>query len=156
LFQKNLAEADKNGMKIYGIGTDITECERIRKMIEKHGDYFTERVFTDWENSYFRSQKQFLESCTGRWCAKEAILKAIGTGWVRGIAWRDVEVRNLTSGAPQVWLGGGALKAVQQRGISDILITISHCSSHATATAIALTDGSPFPEERSFDRPDDY
>lgn len=143
-------------MRIYGIGTDITECERIRRMLEKHGEYFTERVFTDWENAYFRSKKQFLESCTGRWCAKEAILKAIGTGWIRGIAWRDVEIRNLPSGAPQVWLGGGALKAVLDRGISDVLITISHCSSHATATAVAVMEDSPFPEIRRFDRPEDF
>lgn len=143
-------------MHIYGIGTDITECGRIQKMLEKHGDYFYDRVYTDYENEYCRSKKQFVESYTGRWCAKEAILKAIGTGWVRGIAWRDMEIRSLPSGAPYVCLGGGVLAAAVAGGISEILITISHCSSHATATAIAVCDETPFPEERRFYRENDF
>lgn len=143
-------------MRIYGIGTDITECDRIRKMLEKHGEIFWGRVFTDWENAYCRSKKQSLESYSGRWCAKEAILKAIGTGWVHGIAWRDMEIRNSASGAPFVCLGGGVLKAALARGISDIQITISHCSSHATATAIAIIEEAEFPLDRRYDRPEDF
>lgn len=144
-------------MRIYGLGTDITENARIQKMLDKHGEYFTGRVYTDWENAYCLSKKQSLESYSGRWCAKEAILKAIGTGWVHGIAWRDMEVRNAQSGAPYVCLGGGVLKAVLERGISEILITISHCSCHATATAIAIIEeGKDFPLERRFERPEDF
>ncbi len=143
-------------MQIYGIGTDITECERIQKMLEKHAEYFSERIYTDWENEYCRARKQFLESYTGRWCAKEAILKSIGTGWIRGIAWRDMEIRNAPSGAPYVCIGGGVLKWVREHRISDILITISHCSSHATATAIAIIDGRDFPSDRTYERPNDF
>ena len=143
-------------MKIFGIGTDITECERIRKMLEKHGDYFYDRVYTDWENEYCRARKQSIESYTGRWCAKEAILKAIGTGWVRGIAWRDMEIKNAPSGAPYLCIGGGVLAKVLAEGISDIQVTISHCGTHATATAIAIIDGTEFPKERQFIRPEDF
>jgi holo-[acyl-carrier protein] synthase len=74
----------------------------------------------------------------GRWAAKEAILKAIGTGWRRGISWRDVEVRNDKSGRPVVGMRGGAREAVELLGIRKILVSISHCRSHATAYAIAL------------------
>lgn len=142
-------------MRIYGIGTDITECGRIRKMFEKHGEYFSQRVYTEWENRYCLARKQSTESYTGRWCAKEAILKAIGTGWVHGIAWRDMEIRNSATGAPYVCVGGGVLDVVLKRGISDIQITISHCSTHATATAIAIVDGTEFPEERRYVRADE-
>ncbi len=76
----------------------------------------------------------------GRWAAKEAVLKALGTGWRRGISWRDVEIRNLHSGSPSVALYGGARDYMEQNGIAQILITISHCRSHATAYAIALND----------------
>lgn len=131
-------------MQIFGVGTDITECARIQRMLTEHGDYFATRVYTDWELEYCRSRKQFVESFTGRWCAKEAILKAIGTGWVRGIAWRDMEIQTPASGAPFVLLRNGTLEAARVRGISDIFITISHCSSHATATAIAVSDGGDF------------
>jgi len=123
---------------IIGIGTDITECLRIARMIERHGELFINRVYTPYEVRYCQSRAQATQHFTGRWAAKEAILKAIGTGWRRGIGWRDVEVRNEPSGKPIVALGGGAKEVVEQLGISDILISISHCHTHATAYAIAL------------------
>ncbi|HUT11533.1 MAG TPA: holo-ACP synthase [Thermoguttaceae bacterium] len=123
---------------IIGIGTDITECLRIARMIERHGELFISRVYTAHEIHYCQSRAQATQHFTGRWAAKEAILKAIGTGWRRGIGWRDVEVRNEPSGKPVVALGGGAKEVVEQLGISDILVSISHCHTHATAYAIAL------------------
>ena len=135
-------------MKIYGIGTDITECARIKRMLEKHGDYFVEHVYSDWEVEYCRGRKQAVESFTGRWCAKEAVLKAVGTGWIRGITWHDVDIRADVSGRPVVFLGGGVLEKVCREGISDILVSISHCQSHATASAVAICAEEPFPEER--------
>ncbi|MDO4585146.1 MAG: holo-ACP synthase [Planctomycetia bacterium] len=139
-------------MSIFGIGTDITSCERIQKMIEKHGEYFVSRVYSDWETLYCRGRRESVESFTGRWCAKEAILKAIGTGWIRGIAWRDMEVRTRSSGAPYVLLGGGVLDFVNQHGISEILVSISHCRTYATAMAVAVCEENPFPIERTFVR----
>jgi holo-[acyl-carrier protein] synthase len=123
---------------IIGIGTDITECLRIARMIERHGELFIDRVYTPAEIKYCQSRKQATQHYTGRWAAKEAILKALGTGWRKGISWRDVEVRNEPGGKPVVAFRGGAKEVVEQLGITDIHITISHCRSHATATAIAV------------------
>ncbi len=131
-------------MQILGIGTDIIECPRIGRMIEQHGELFLRRVYTEREIGYCQSKKHAIEHFAGRWAAKEAILKAIGTGWARGICWTDLEVRNAPSGAPQVLVRGGAKDAAVARGIGDILISISHCRTYATAYALATarpTDG---------------
>ena len=125
-------------MNVIGIGTDIVECLRIAQMIERHGELFIDRVYTTAEIEYCRCRKQATQHFAGRWAAKEAILKAIGTGWRRGISWRDIEVRNEGGGKPTVALRGGARDVVEQLGVGEILITISHCRTHATAFAIAL------------------
>ncbi len=125
-------------MNVIGIGTDIVECLRIAQMIERHGELFIDRVYTAAEIEYCRSRKQATQHFAGRWAAKEAILKAIGTGWRRGISWRDMEVRNEGGGKPIVALRGGARDVVEQLGVGEILVTISHCRTHATAFAIAL------------------
>ncbi len=124
--------------EIIGIGTDITECLRIARMIERHGELFIDRVYTPEEIKYCQSRKQATQHYTGRWAAKEAILKAIGTGWRRGISWRDMEVRNDPSGKPVVAVRGGVKEVIERLGISEIHVTISHCRSHATATAVAV------------------
>ncbi len=127
-------------MNIVGLGTDIVECLRIAQMIERHGELFIGRVYTDHEIEYCSTRKAATQHYAGRWAAKEAVLKAIGTGWVRGITWRDVEVRNHSSGRPSIALSGGAREVSERMGISQMLISISHCRSHATATAIAISD----------------
>jgi holo-[acyl-carrier protein] synthase len=136
-------------MDIIGIGTDIIECLRIGKMIEQHGELFLRRVYTDREIRYCQGRKHAIEHFAGRWAAKEAILKAIGTGWSRGISWTDLEVRNSAGGQPRVLVRGGAKDAAIERGIGDILLSISHCRTYATAYALALAgsrNGSPPPE----------
>lgn len=125
-------------MTILGIGTDIVECLRIAQIIERHGELFINRVYTDHEIRYCRSRKAATQHFAGRWAAKEAVLKAMGTGWRRGISWRDVEVRNVPSGKPVISLRGGARSVVEQSGIREMLISISHCRSHATACAVAI------------------
>ena len=125
-------------MTILGIGTDIVECLRIAQIIERHGELFINRVYTDHEIRYCRSRKAATQHFAGRWAAKEAVLKAMGTGWRRGISWRDVEVRNVPSGKPVVALRGGARSVVEESGIREMLISISHCRSHATAFAVAV------------------
>lgn len=130
-------------MQVAGIGTDIVECLRIAQMIEKHGDLFLRRVYTDSEIAYCQSRKASTEHYAGRWAAKEAVLKALGTGWAKGISWRDIDVRNQPSGRPTVAVRGGARDVVARRGISDVLISISHCRTHATAFAIAVAAESP-------------
>lgn len=127
-----------NGMEILGIGTDIIECPRIGRMIEQHGELFLRRVYTEREIRYCQARKHAIEHFAGRWAAKEAILKAIGTGWSQGIGWTDLEVRNVAGGQPRVLVGGGAKEITRERGILDILISISHCRTYATAYAMAM------------------
>ncbi|MFO0912288.1 MAG: holo-ACP synthase [Pirellulales bacterium] len=127
-------------MHIVGIGTDIVECLRIAQMIERHGETFIGRVFTEYEIEYCSTRKAATQHYAGRWAAKEAVLKAIGTGWIRGISWRDVEVRNQKGGRPTIALGGGAREVCEKQGVTEILISISHCRSHATAYALAIAE----------------
>jgi holo-[acyl-carrier protein] synthase len=123
---------------IIGIGTDIMECLRIARMIERHGDLFINRVYTAEEIRYCQNRKQAPQHFPGRWAAKEAILKALGTGWRRGISWCDVEVRSEPGGQPVVAVRGGVKEVVERLGVAKILVSISHCHTHAVAYAIAL------------------
>lgn len=125
-------------MKIAGIGTDIVECLRIAQMIERHGELFLTRVYTPREIEYCSSRKSATQHYAGRWAAKEAVLKAMGTGWAKGISWRDIEIRTDEGGRPSILLGGAAREICEQRGVRDMLISISHCRSHATAYALAV------------------
>ena len=125
-------------MEILGIGTDIIECPRIGKMIEQHGELFLRRVYTEREIRYCQSRKHAIEHFAGRWAAKEAILKALGTGWSKGISWTDIEIRNGLTGQPRVLVGGGAKEVARKKGVGDILISISHCRTYATAYALAV------------------
>jgi holo-[acyl-carrier protein] synthase len=125
-------------LNVLGIGIDIVECLRIAQMIERHGELFITRVYTPNEIRYCQSRRQATQHFAGRWAAKEAVLKALGTGWRRGISWRDIEIRNDSQGRPVVALAGGAREIVEQQGIGELLVSISHCRSHATAYAMAL------------------
>ena len=125
-------------MNVIGIGTDIVECLRIANMIEKHEDVFIQRVYTPGEIEYCGQRKSATQHYAGRWAAKEAILKAIGTGWAKGIQWTDIEVVNEMGGKPFVRLSGQAKEICDSMGIHEILISISHCRSFATAFATAV------------------
>ena len=125
-------------MDILGIGADIVECLHIGRMIEQHGELFLTRVFTEREIRYCQERKRAVEHFAGRWAAKEAVLKALGMGWRRGMALTDVEVRNEAGGRPQVHLCGAVKDAAQNRRVGDILLTIAHCRAYATAYALAL------------------
>ncbi len=127
-------------MEIVGIGTDIVECLRIGRMIEQHGELFLQRVYTDREIRYCQERKRATEHFAGRWAAKEAILKCLGSGWRRGLCWTDMEIRNDPGGKPQVLLCGAAKDLAQSLNISNILISISHCRAYATAYAAAVRD----------------
>src|SRR5258708_13174501 len=130
-------------MEIVGIGTDIVECLRIGRMIEQYGELFLTRVFTEREIRYCQERKRATEHFAGRWAAKEAILKCLGTGWSRGISWTDLEIRNDPAGRPHVLMCGAAKDLAQSLRIADILISISHCRAYAPAYALALTTPPP-------------
>jgi holo-[acyl-carrier protein] synthase len=123
---------------VLGIGTDIVECQRVAKMIEKHEDIFIQRVYTPEEIQYCAGRKSATQHYAGRWAAKEAILKAMGTGWAKGIQWTDIEIINQMGGKPIVRIGGEAKVICESKGISDILVSISHCRTFATAFATAV------------------
>jgi holo-[acyl-carrier protein] synthase len=125
-------------MNIHGLGTDIIECDRIARMLTRHGERFTRHVYTEEEVRYCAGRKVTEQHFAGRWAAKEAVLKAFGTGWIAGIAWRDVEVVIQPGGKPTIRLHRGAAKKATELGITEVLVSISHCKSHATATAIAV------------------
>ncbi|MCA9102911.1 MAG: holo-ACP synthase [Pirellulales bacterium] len=126
-------------MNVIGIGTDIVECLRIAQMIERHGELFISRVYTPAEIEYCSTRKAATQHYAGRWAAKEAILKTLGTGWAKGISWRDAEVLPGRNGQPHVSLHDGALEIARKLGIGHVQISISHCRSHATAFAIACS-----------------
>lgn len=107
-------------------------------MIEKHQTLFLERVYTEWEIEYCSGRKSATQHYAGRWAAKEAILKAMGTGWAKGIAWTDIEITNEMGGKPSVTLRNAARDWCDKLGIATVLISISHCHSHATAFATAV------------------
>jgi holo-[acyl-carrier protein] synthase len=125
-------------MEIVGVGTDIVECVRIARMIEQHGELFLTRVYTSWEIRYCQARKRSTEHFAGRWAAKEAILKCLGTGLRRGLAWTDLEVRNEPDGKPVVRMCGAARDQAERLRVSDILLSISHCRAYATAYALAV------------------
>src|SRR5262245_6772977 len=130
-------------MEIIGMGSDIVECLRIGRMIEQHGEVFLNRVYTPREIRYCQARKHSTEHFAGRWAAKEAILKCLGTGWRRGLCWTDLEVRNDPGGQPRVHMCGAAKEQALRRRISDILLTISHGRAYATAYAIAVRGTTP-------------
>src|SRR5690606_14437549 len=123
---------------IVGLGTDIVEITRIGQMIERHGELFLQRVYTEGEIRYCQQRKEGMQHYAGRWAAKEAVMKTLGTGFTKGIGWQDIEVVSLRSGQPEIHLSGGAKEFAAQRGIDQVLITISHCRAYATATAVAM------------------
>jgi holo-[acyl-carrier protein] synthase len=130
-------------MEIVGIGTDIVECLRVGRMIERHGELFLARVFTQYEIHYCQGRRRAVEHFAGRWAAKEAILKCLGTGWKRGLDWTDIEVRHDPAGKPQVHLGGPTKEIARTLRVRDILLSISHCRAYATAYALAVCEPRP-------------
>ena len=108
-------------------------------MVDQHGEQFLTRVFTGGEIQFCQSRKHAMQHFAGRWAAKEAIWKCLGTGRRRGVrSWTELEIRNDTQGLPRVHVCGTARDRVRTLRISDILITIAHCRAYATATAIAV------------------
>lgn len=124
-------------MRIIGHGVDIVEVARIAAALKQHGERFLTRCFTEGERGYAENRKRAAEHLAGRFAAKEAVLKALGTGWRSGIAWTDVEVVLLPSGQPEVKLHRAAAEAARRIGIASWHLSISHTDSNAIASVIA-------------------
>ncbi len=129
-------------MEIVAHGIDLVDCPRIEAMVERHGKRFIQRVFTAAEQAYAGKNKNEIEKLAGRFAAKEAVLKLMGTGWRGKIAWTDVEVINNSSGQPEVTLGGEVEKIAGKLGIKHISISITHTANFAIASAVALAEKS--------------
>jgi holo-[acyl-carrier protein] synthase len=125
-------------MATIGHGIDIVETARIGEMLREHGKHFLDRCFTPAEQAYCAANtKRYIEHLAGRFAAKEAVLKAIGTGWRGGIAWTDIEVLRAESGQPSIRLHGESQRIADALGIRRWLVSISHVTTHATASVIA-------------------
>ncbi len=125
---------------ILGLGTDIVEIERIRSMIERHGDSFLRRCFTDSEIAYAAKQRDAAVRYAGRWAAKDSVVMVLGTGFIKGITFHDIQVLPLHTGQPRIELSGEAQEIALRMGIQNVLITISHAKLYATATAVGLAE----------------
>ena len=121
---------------IYGIGTDIIEVSRIKTVMEKDIG-FREKIFTAGEITYCETKKYKYENYAARFSAKEAFLKAIGTGWRFGIRFADIEVYHDEFGKPMIHVYGKAEELVQKEGISKIHVSLSHLKEMATAVVVA-------------------
>lgn len=135
-------------MEIVAHGIDLVDFPRIEQMVNQHGERFLTRIFTDAEQSYANSNKNGIEKLAGRFAAKEAILKLMGTGWRGKIAWTDIEVINNPMGQPEVTLTGEVAKIAANLGISHISISITHTANFAIASAVALTSKNTITDER--------
>lgn len=121
---------------IVGMGIDIAEVDRIRKVIESQGERFLRRVYTPEEAGYCEQFKNKYERYAGRFAAKEAAMKALGTGWSRGVRWVDVEVVRQRGGRPTILLKGEAHKIAAALGVKNIALSITHTSEQAVAHVI--------------------
>ena len=124
-------------MEIIGTGIDLIEVERIRSMLETHGERFLQRCFTESEQAYAdAAKKRRFEHYAARFAAKAAVMKALGTGWRDGIAWTDIQVIREPSGKPTLEVRGRCGEIAAQLGIGSWHISLSHTSTHAIASAI--------------------
>lgn len=121
---------------IVGTGVDIVEVPRIAATIARFGERFVRRVFTEAEIRYCESKANKVERYAARFAAKEAALKAIGTGWSRGVSWREVEVRREPGGRPTIGFSGRAAEFAAKLGVKRASLSLSHTAGHAIAQVI--------------------
>jgi holo-[acyl-carrier protein] synthase len=118
------------------MGVDLAEVDRIKAAIERHGEPFLRRIYTEKERSYCEQFKNKYERFAGRFAAKEAAMKALGTGWRRGVKWVDFEVVREAGGRPTIALWGEAKKISVQMGVKRISLSITHTAAQALAQVI--------------------
>jgi len=121
---------------IVGTGIDIAEVPRIRHSIERFGDRFLKRIFTEGEIRYCDSKANRVERYAARFAAKEAAMKALGTGWNHGVRWRDCEVTRLPGGRPTIQFHGRAAEFAAKLGVRNAALSLSHTEEQAIAQVI--------------------
>ena len=123
---------------IIGIGTDIINVERIKKIIETRGERFLKLIFTDSERKYCQSKEYPWINYAGRFAAKESVFKVLKTGWGLGVRWKDVEILKNKNGEPYISLKGKTKLIAAEKGIKNIALSMSHDRKYAMATAIGV------------------
>ncbi len=121
---------------IVGTGVDLAEVPRIRASIERFGARFVERIYTPREIAYVERKANRFERYAARFAAKEAGMKAIGTGWRRGVRWQDFEVANLPSGKPTLRLHGVAAEIAEKMGVKNVALSLTHTAELGMAHVI--------------------
>jgi holo-[acyl-carrier protein] synthase len=118
---------------VEGLGVDVVEIARVKGVVEKWGDHFLHKIFTDGEIAYARSKKNSVQHLAARFAVKEAVAKALATGWQGGFRWKDIEVGNDANGKPSVALSGGLRTRLAG---ANIHISISHSDTVVVGVAI--------------------
>jgi holo-[acyl-carrier protein] synthase len=125
-------------MEIAGLGTQVVDCLRVRRLIERHGEVFLAQVYTLREQLFCRDRRHSTEHYAAIWAAKEAVFRSLGTTWRRGVAWTDVEVVCDNPVEPYVVVSGPTKELLDHRGVRNVLVTMAHTRTFATATAVAV------------------
>lgn len=125
-------------MNIVAHGIDLIECARIGELLERHRERFLQRILTQAERACAERLAQPLPHIAGRFAAKEAVLKVLGTGWRGPISWTDVEILNDAAGQPHVTLHGPCAEIARRLGIERVLISITHTQQYGAASAIGV------------------
>jgi holo-[acyl-carrier protein] synthase len=124
-------------MAVLNTGVDLVEIDRLEQVMKRRGERFISKVFTPSERAYCEERPRPVIHFAGRFAVKEAVLKALRTGWGKGITWQDVEVEAGPSGEPSATLTGGARERADAMGLQTLHISIAHTEHYAVATAIA-------------------
>jgi len=123
-------------MSVLGIGVDLVECARIQHSLDRFGQKFLHRIFTEGEIEYSMSMKFPARHLAARFAGKEAVSKAFGTGIGKAMGWRNIDIRKKPSGEPYLVFDGPAQELAKQRGVISALITLSHTEHHAMACVV--------------------
>ena len=126
---------------IVGHGIDVIQNERIRRTIEVFGDRFISRTYTPQEIAVCRSKKESIERFAAFWAVKESVMKALGTGFRRGVRWKDIEVCHEPSGKPFIRLHGESHEIARSLGVSNIVVSMSHVQELSIASVIFEKNG---------------
>ncbi len=122
---------------ILGLGTDLVAIHRVEEVLSRHGEQFLQRVFTPTERSECLARTRPVRHLAARLAAKEATMKALGTGWGLGVRWQDVEVRSGGATPPTLHLAGAAKQQAERRGIRQAMVSLSHDGDYAIAMVVA-------------------
>lgn len=125
-------------MNLIGIGIDVVEVSRIKSSLDEFGEKFLTRIFTESEREYCQKQKRPELHLAARFAAKEAIAKAFGTGIGKEVGWLDMEILRKTSGEPEVNLEGAAAAFAKKRGVSQVMVSLTHAKHYAAANAVIM------------------